>query len=116
MKKKTYGAKEAVIDKGKCLFCDICRRTCRFGAISEDFEIVPFHCEGWGACTLICPADAIHLEDVITGKTYVSETDRGTFSHALLDIGAEGSGKLVTEVRKNIRNHINGEDWLLEQS
>ena len=111
--KDYYGAKEAVIDKDKCLSCGICRRTCRFGAISENFEIVPFHCEGCGACTLVCPTGAIHLEDVKTGNTYVSETNRGTFSHALLDIGAEGSGKLVTEVRKNAKNHINGEDWLL---
>ena len=62
--KDFYGAKEAIIDKDKCLSCGICRRTCRFGAISENFEIVPFHCEGCGACTLMCPADAIHLEDV----------------------------------------------------
>jgi len=43
----------------------------------------------------------------------VAKTDRGTFSHALLDIGAEGSGKLVTEVRKNIHNYKNNEKWVL---
>lgn len=107
------GAKEAVINKDKCLSCGICRRTCRFEAISENFDIIPFHCEGCGACTLLCPADAIHLEDVKTGNTYISKTDRGTFSHALLDIGAEGSGKLVTEVRKNIKEYVAQEDWLL---
>ena len=112
-KKDYYGAKEAFIDKDKCLQCGICRQTCKFGAISEDFEILPFTCEGCGACTLVCPANVIHLEDVKTGNTFVSETERGTFSHALLDIGADGSGRLVTEVRKNAKNHENGEDWLL---
>jgi MinD superfamily P-loop ATPase len=32
----------------------------------------------------------------------VSDTDYGTFAHAQLDIGAEGSGKLVTAVRKKV--------------
>jgi MinD superfamily P-loop ATPase len=91
----------------------MCRQTCRFGAISENFELIPFHCEGCGACTLICPEEAIHLEDRKSGNTFVSETNRGVFSHALLDIGAEGSGKLVTEVRKNAGNYTNKEDWLL---
>lgn len=112
-KKEYYGAKEAIIDESKCLQCGICRRTCRFGAINEDFKILPFKCEGCGACTLICPADAIHLEEVKTGNTFVSKTNRGTFSHALLDIGAEGSGKLVTEVRKNVKDYEDKEEWLL---
>jgi len=107
------GAKEAVIDKGKCISCGLCYETCRFNAISEDIEIIPFNCEGCGACRLVCPTEAIKLENVKTGNTYVSETDSGTFSHALLDIGAEGSGRLVTEVRKNIKKYVKKEDWLL---
>ncbi|HBL84522.1 MAG: (4Fe-4S)-binding protein [Clostridiales bacterium GWF2_38_85] len=110
---KYYGAKEAIIEKDKCVRCGICRRTCLFDAIDEDFNIILFRCEGCGACTLICSADAIKLEAVKTGNTFISETDRGTFSHALLDIGAEGSGKLVTEVRKNANKYEKGEDWLL---
>lgn len=108
-----FGAKEAVIDSSTCLKCGMCRGTCRFGAISEQLEIIPMKCEGCGACLLVCPAQAITLAEAKTGQTYVSETARGTFSHALLDIGAEGSGKLVTEVRKNIFNFEQDEKWLL---
>jgi MinD superfamily P-loop ATPase len=107
------GAKEAVIDSSLCVKCGICKETCRFDAISDEIEIKPMKCEGCGACTLVCPQDAIHLEEVKTGETYVSATPRGTFSHALLDIGAEGSGKLVTEARKNVNNHKKDEEWLL---
>lgn len=97
LKKDDYfGAKEAVIDSSACIRCGLCRKTCRFGAINEEFEVNPMKCEGCGACLLVCPQEAICLEEVKTGETYVSETSRGTFSHALLDIGAEGSGKLVT--------------------
>ena len=114
LQKNDYiGAKEAVIDPSLCVKCGICKETCRFDAISDEIKIKPMKCEGCGACVLVCPQEAIHLEDVKTGETYVSDTSRGTFSHALLDIGAEGSGKLVTEVRKNINNHKNDEEWLL---
>lgn len=108
-----YGAKEAVIDSTACVQCGRCRDVCRFGAISEDYTILPMKCEGCGACALVCPEEAIRLTEVKTGETYVTSTERGTFSHALLDIGAEGSGKLVTEVRKLVNKHQRNEEWLL---
>ena len=114
LKKEDYfGAKEAIINESSCVKCGACRYVCRFNAISEDIKIIPMKCEGCGACALTCPRNAIRLEEVKTGETYVSSTDRGTFSHAMPDIGAEGSGKLVTEVRKNIYNHRNDEKWVL---
>lgn len=114
LKKDNYfGAKEAIIDSKACIKCGLCRETCRFDAISEEFEIIPMKCEGCGACVLVCPQEAIKLEKVKTGETFVSDTPRGTFSHAQLDIGAEGSGKLVTEVRKNIYNYKKNEEWVL---
>jgi MinD superfamily P-loop ATPase len=108
-----YGVKEAVIDPALCVKCGQCRTVCRFNAINEAIEIVSLHCEGCGACSLVCPARAIHLETVKTGQTYVAATDRGTFAHALLDVGAEGSGKLVTAVRKQAEAYQKDEKWLL---
>lgn len=108
-----FGAKEAVIDPSVCLKCGLCRESCRFSAVNDKFEINPMQCEGCGACVLVCPEEAISLTEVKTGQTYVANTSQGTFSHALLDIGAEGSGKLVTEVRKNIFNYRQDEKWVL---
>ena len=62
---------------------------------------------------MVCQCKAVDLYDVRTGMTYVSKTAYGTFSHALLDIGAEGSGKLVTQVRQNVSKHEKDEEWLL---
>jgi MinD superfamily P-loop ATPase len=107
------GAKVAVINPGRCLECGTCRDTCRFDAIREDFTVVATACEGCGACMLGCPADAIQLTQMKTGETYVDDTNRGTFSHAQLDIGSEGSGKLVTEVKKNMQRYQKDEAWAL---
>lgn len=108
-----FGAKEAMIDTDKCQKCGLCYDTCRFGAISDELEIISLKCEGCGACALVCPTAAIRLEEVKTGRTYLTDTSQGTFSHALLDIGAEGSGRLVTEVRRNINESHQQEKWLL---
>ncbi|MFA5675863.1 MAG: ATP-binding protein [Christensenellales bacterium] len=108
-----YGAKQALIDPNLCVPCERCKSVCRFDAITEDIRIIPANCEGCGACALVCPQNAISLVDVKTGEAYVDNTNRGTFSHALLDIGEEGSGKLVTKVKENLPEFYNGEAWAL---
>lgn len=107
------GAKEARINYDLCIKCGICKEVCRFGAITEDIVVNNLKCEGCNACVVACPQDAMYLEEVNTGWTSVSTTENGTFAHALLDTGAEGSGKLVTEVRKKIVPFENGEEWLI---
>ncbi len=107
------GAQEAVIEADRCIQCGLCRQACRFDAISEDYTVVSMACEGCGACMLMCPRDAITLTEVKTGQTYVDSTELGMFSHALLDTGAEGSGKLVTEVKKNMQRYQKDETWSL---
>lgn len=108
-----YGAKQALIDLKLCISCSLCRNVCRFDAITKDMQIIPVNCEGCGACTLGCPQNAISLVDVRTGEAYVDNTQRGTFSHALLDIGEEGSGKLVTKVKENLLEFYKDESWAL---
>lgn len=107
------GAKIAQINHELCVNCGKCRQACRFEAINEDYSIKPMACEGCAACQVLCPTDAIKLISVKTGESYVTKTDRGTFAHAQLEIGAEGSGKLVTEVRKSLYEYQQDEEWVL---
>jgi MinD superfamily P-loop ATPase len=107
------GANLAYIDPARCTACGICRQTCRFDAITPDYVVKPLACEGCAACTVLCPTGAISIDLVKTGESYLSRTDLGSFAHARLEIGAEGSGKLVTEVRKAVFSEMKAEDYVL---
>ena len=101
------GGKKAHIDIEKCTLCGECIDICRFEAIveKEDGEIIidPISCEGCGVCSHVCPAEAIEMKENISGEWFVSRTKYGPFVHARLGIGEENSGKLVTEVRKKVK-------------
>jgi MinD superfamily P-loop ATPase len=97
------GSKLAVIDETKCTRCNLCREKCNFNAIKEDMQIDPFSCEGCGVCSFVCPANALTLIERVSGQAYISETEYGFMSHALLNPGESNSGKLVTLVRQNAR-------------
>jgi len=90
--------KLAIKDHEKCSNCGECFEVCRFGAINVDFDIKPMSCEGCGACAWICPTNAISMEIQPSGMVYEANTRFGPMVHARLDIGAENSGKLVSEV------------------
>ncbi|NCC77489.1 MAG: (4Fe-4S)-binding protein, partial [Clostridia bacterium] len=107
------GGKKASIDLDVCMSCGRCREVCRFNAISPAYLVSSMACEGCAACTVVCPVDAIALSDAKTGQTFVHETALGRFAHARLAIGADGSGKLVTQVRRNLSDFQQNEDYVL---
>ena len=92
----------AVIDEEECVQCGKCEEHCRFGAITN-LVIDPILCEGCGVCSYICPVAAVALEKKVSGYAFISKTKYGPMSHALLNPGAENSGKLVSLVRKNAK-------------
>ncbi|WZL73942.1 4Fe-4S binding protein [Clostridiaceae bacterium 35-E11] len=111
-KQSFVGAKVAVIDQEKCVQCGICEETCRFHAI-QNYRVDLLKCEGCAACTVQCPTQAVYLTDEITGETIITDTDKGILSRAEMEIGAEGSGKLVTEVRKNAMKYRKNNEWVI---
>jgi len=109
-----HGYKKAVKYPEYCINCGICEDVCKFGAVRGG-EVNPYRCEGCGACEYFCQAKkvagipAIRLEENISGHTMISRIYGGTLSHAELEIGGGASGKLVTEVRRNLYNNVKGE-------
>lgn len=108
-----YGKETAVIDRDKCVECRLCEELCRFDAISN-FEVNPFFCEGCGLCMYKCPVGAIKMVGEKTGHVIYGKTGEGEkLVYAELFPGADGSGKLVTEVRRKAREVTEEEEYLI---
>jgi len=95
--------KTAKINKKLCQECGKCIDLCRFDAIRKDFTIDSISCEGCAVCSHVCPANAITMEENVSGEWFISKTKYGPMVHAKLGIAEENSGKLVTLVRQNAR-------------
>lgn len=111
-KKEFTGGKKAIIDETLCIQCGKCETVCRFDAI-ENCKINSFTCEGCGTCMLVCPQDAIKLEDEKTADTFITELDKGIISRAEMEIGSDGSGKLISYLRKNGRKFNTDEKLII---
>jgi MinD superfamily P-loop ATPase len=97
------GGNKAVINKEKCTQCGLCRNLCKWGAIDEDFHVLPLDCEGCGVCVYFCPEKAIDFPIQTCGEWFISDTRFGPMVHARLGIAEENSGKLVAVVRQQAK-------------
>ena len=113
-----YGFQKAVKYHDLCIDCGKCEELCRFNAIRNGV-LYPYECEGCGVCEAFCPAfddegrPAIRLEANVAGETHLSKAKGEIFSRAQLKMGNGASGKLVTEVRKNIYDNITDEKLVI---
>lgn len=110
-----FGMRKARIDPETCTECGLCKERCRFDAIlqRDGFEADPFACEGCGVCEAICPVHAIHMEPAIAGELNLYRNPKTVFSTAMLKTGSGTSGKLVAEVKKQLRMNIGPEAELV---
>jgi len=104
-KESFYASHKAAINQRFCTGCGICETVCQFNAI-KDHEIDEINCEGCGACVLACPEKAISLKPQKNADVYLTETPSGILSHARMTVGSDGSGKLITQLRKNARKFL----------
>lgn len=114
--KDFYGAKIATINYDECINCKLCKDYCRFDAIKEENNkiiIDDLSCEGCKACVIKCPKDAISLKQVVTGQVkYYNDFD-SRFVGAKLEVGAEGSGKLVSKVKEVANKETKDEKYMI---
>lgn len=107
-----YGMDKAFIDTVKCKSCGMCKENCGFNAIklvNEEFKVDYFSCEGCGVCEEICSFDAITLRPDVAGKLTLYTKDK-IFSTAQLKMGSGTSGKLVSEVKKQMKESVENAD------
>lgn len=102
-----FSGKLAVIDERLCTNCGLCEERCRFDALHfrrGHYRIDPLNCEGCGYCSLVCPENAITMEEQNVGVWRISNTKAGNILvDAALGIGAENSGKLVAKVKQEAK-------------
>ena len=100
-----FGMPKAEIDADKCIECGLCKENCRFDAISNEngFMVDTYACEGCGVCEAVCPANAVSLKPAVLGELTLYADNNKVFSTAQLKMGSGTSGKLVTEVKKQMK-------------
>ena len=98
-------SEKAMIDYEKCLGCLQCLEACKFSAIigSESPLIVPYSCEGCGACAIVCPEQAITINKVANGRINVFTAESLVVVAGELSIGESSSGMLVDMVKEKAR-------------
>jgi MinD superfamily P-loop ATPase len=104
------GGSRARIVPELCTACGKCEELCRFDAVScdgpsngqtaETLRIDPIACEGCGVCAWFCEEKAIDFAGAENGQWYISDTRCGPMVYAKLNVAAENSGKLVTQLRQ----------------
>jgi MinD superfamily P-loop ATPase len=101
-----YGMKIASINPDLCIKCGRCMENCRFSAIASGeygYLVDPYSCEGCGLCQALCPAGAVSLVLNIAGELTLDTGNDRVFSTAQLKMGSGTSGKLVTEVKRQMK-------------
>ncbi|HCX61983.1 ATP-binding protein [Sedimentibacter sp.] len=110
-----YGMKKAEINIVKCIECGLCVENCRFDAIGKNYIINSYECEGCGVCEYICPSSAITMKDFKAGDLMLYKDDT-VFSTAELKMGSGNSGKLVSEVKKQLRENTKADFAVIDGS
>lgn len=113
--KKFRGMDIFQINPSLCINCGKCLSLCKFSSIkieNDTYKIDPFSCEGCGVCEYFCPVKAISPMVNYVGNTQVYKSNR-IFSTATLKMGSGNSGKLVSQVKKNLDDNIENEDLVI---
>ena len=118
-------SERAMLLEENCNACKDCIPICNYAAIKWDVvenlpKINNFLCVGCGACTFACPENAIRLETFENASIKAGDTEYGfPIVSGQLDIGASGSGKVVSAVKiwaSEIAETINAEFMIVDSA
>jgi len=109
---------KAVIDYDQCSRCMGCVDACAFDSIirgENEPVIISYSCEGCGVCAMVCPEDAISVNQIENGKINFANSGAVRVVAGSLGIGESSSGRLVDIVKREARQEasLSGSDLLL---
>lgn len=93
------------VNKAKCTYCRKCVEVCAFHAIAvlaEHVLVFPELCHGCGACSYLCPEDAITEVDRQIGVVERGKAGDIDFIHGRLNVGEAMAPPLIRAVKKHI--------------
>ena len=112
------------VDEERCNYCGRCGEVCAYNAIAVlkgtvegKGSVLIFHhlCHGCGACTLLCPQDAIHEVNRAIGVIESGNAGDIQFVHGKLSIGEIMSPPLIRQVKENIKPVVNAKVAVTEK-
>lgn len=114
-RKEFFAGRVAEIQSDKCVECGKCQEACRFQAI-HNHKVNALLCEGCGVCKWVCPVEAISLEEVKTAEIIRTMYENKGLVRAEMEIGSDKSGKLITVLRQEAKEHSEGWSQLIDGS
>ncbi len=93
------------IDRDKCTLCGNCGKVCEFHAIVVlPKEVMVFEelCHGCGACTMLCPEDAIIEKDHMMGAIVRANGGILNLLYGRLKVGEATATSLIKKVKRAI--------------
>ena len=95
------------IDEGRCTYCGKCAEVCAYHAIAvlgEHVLTFPQLCHGCGACSYLCPENAITERPRETGIVESGLSDGMGFVHGILTVGEAMAPPVIRKVKEHIDN------------
>ncbi len=93
------------MDASKCTLCGTCRKVCEFHAIAVlPKEVMVFKelCHGCGACSMLCPEDAITEVNHFMGEVIRTEGGLLKLMYGRLIVGEAAATPLIRKVKAAI--------------
>jgi len=98
------------IDPTRCTYCGRCAQACHFNALAvirQQVLVFSDLCHGCGACSLVCPEDAVREEPRVIGLleegTVSGPSGAMGFARGTLEIGQAIAPPIIRELKRLIR-------------